>query len=159
MGYLDNYTDKEKRKQYMREYSRKYSLKRYHDRKTKRINPKDYPEAIRLKERVCRKHGQTQHVLVSDGGYKCKKCGYDAVKRRKIKLKKMAVDYKGGGCCWCSYAECMGSLVFHHVDPIKKEFQITSSNRVAWEKIRKELDKCVLLCANCHGEIHELLEN
>jgi predicted HNH restriction endonuclease len=47
-------------------------------------------------------------------------------------------------------------LDFHHVDSTKKEFGIGNSGYTrSWEKVKKELDKCILVCANCHREIHE----
>ena len=50
-------------------------------------------------------------------------------------------------------------LTFHHIDPSKKEFTISDSNKmtIAWEKILEEVDKCALLCHNCHGEVHAKL--
>ncbi len=71
--------------------------------------------------------------------------------RRKIKLK--AVEYKGGKCRKCGYNKCVGALDFHHLEPYKKDFTI-SGNAGKWEKIKKELDKCELLCKNCHAEQH-----
>jgi len=71
------------------------------------------------------------------------------------RTKKKAVEYLGGQCVRCGYNKCLRSLVFHHRDPAEKEFQIASSHIRGWERIRKELDKCILLCANCHGEQHE----
>ena len=73
--------------------------------------------------------------------------------RRSNKLK--AIEYKGGCCEKCGYNKCPGSLVFHHEDPNQKEFGI-SANGVSrsFEKMKPELDKCVLLCSNCHNEIH-----
>lgn len=73
--------------------------------------------------------------------------------RREVKLK--CIEYKGGKCQQCGYSKCPGALVFHHIDPTEKEFAI-SSNGVSrsFEKCKPELDKCVLLCQNCHAEIH-----
>jgi hypothetical protein len=72
-----------------------------------------------------------------------------ANKERKEKY----VAYKGGKCQVCGYQECIGSLEFHHTIPEKKEFQVTE-NKCSWEKAKAELDKCILLCANCHKELH-----
>jgi hypothetical protein len=47
-------------------------------------------------------------------------------------------------------------MVFHHRDPEGKDFGISrAATLMSWEKIKDELDKCVLLCSNCHAEIHE----
>jgi endogenous inhibitor of DNA gyrase (YacG/DUF329 family) len=72
--------------------------------------------------------------------------------RRKLKLK--AIEYKGGCCEKCGYKKCPASLVFHHTDPSKKDYGISSSSSRKWVKIKSELDKCALLCANCHNELH-----
>ena len=72
-------------------------------------------------------------------------------RRRKIKLK--AIEYKGGKCQKCGYNKCAGAMDFHHKNPIEKDFTI-SSNSGKWENIKKELDKCDLLCKNCHSELH-----
>lgn len=68
-------------------------------------------------------------------------------------LKVRAVQYKGGKCEVCGYAKYIGALDFHHRDPNTKDFAISSKN-VKWETLVGELDKCRLLCANCHREIH-----
>lgn len=73
--------------------------------------------------------------------------------RRRIKKK--AIDYKGGKCQNCGYCKSVFSMDFHHVDPKKKDYNISSKNTRSWEKTKKELEKCVLVCKNCHGEIHE----
>ena len=46
------------------------------------------------------------------------------------------------------------ALQFHHLDPTQKDFGISGTTK-SFEKLKPELDKCVLLCANCHGEVHE----
>jgi|GEM_PF-1188099 len=71
--------------------------------------------------------------------------------RQRTKLR--AVAYKGGRCQRCGYDRCIQALQFHHLDPNQKDFTI-SGKTMAWERIRDEIDKCVLLCANCHAELH-----
>tara|TARA_R110000822_G_scaffold53903_1_gene138679 strand:- start:801 stop:1364 length:564 start_codon:yes stop_codon:yes gene_type:complete len=78
-----------------------------------------------------------------------------SVQKRRIKLKLMAVKYKGGKCERCGYDKCVDSFDFHHRDPKEKEFGIGGKGHTkSWDKIKKELDKCLLLCANCHREEH-----
>lgn len=73
--------------------------------------------------------------------------------RRKTKAK--CVEYLGGKCSICGYNKYNGALQFHHLDPSKKDFGISrGGNTRSFEKIRLELDKCILVCANCHFEIH-----
>ena len=65
-----------------------------------------------------------------------------------------ALDYKGNKCELCGYNKCKTSLHFHHKDPKEKEFKISGNWGLNWERVKRELDKCMLVCANCHGEIH-----
>lgn len=75
-----------------------------------------------------------------------------AKRRRAIKLK--AIEYKGGKCVCCGYNEHPGVLDFHHLDQTLKEFSIGAAGYTrSWEKVKTELDKCILVCANCHREI------
>lgn len=79
---------------------------------------------------------------------------YFVIKRRH-KLKELAVEYKGGCCSQCFYARDITALEFHHLDPNEKDFSISRNGSTrSWEGVQKELDKCILVCANCHREIH-----
>ena len=79
-----------------------------------------------------------------------------AVSRRRKKLREMAREYKGGKCILCGYKKSQRALSFHHLNPKEKDFDLSSRGLTrSWERIKKEIDKCVLLCANCHMEIHE----
>ena len=83
----------------------------------------------------------------------CKRSYY--VQRNRFKVKLLAVNYKGGRCEKCGYDKCIDSFDFHHKNPSEKEFGIGSKGVTrSWEKTRKEIDKCILLCANCHREEH-----
>lgn len=75
--------------------------------------------------------------------------------RRQLKIK--AVEYKGGKCFRCGYDKSLRALQFHHRDPKEKDFAISRPNPRSWDKVKVELDKCDLLCANCHSEIHDEL--
>ena len=78
-----------------------------------------------------------------------------AVRRRREKVRKMAVEYKGGYCQVCGYNRCLEALEFHHLDPSQKDFGISHKGYArSWVKVRKEIEKCILLCANCHWEFH-----
>jgi hypothetical protein len=78
-----------------------------------------------------------------------------AVQRRREKVRLMAVEYKGGRCQVCGYSRCLEALEFHHLDPTRKDFGISHKGYTrSWEKVKEEVDKCTLLCANCHREFH-----
>jgi len=82
----------------------------------------------------------------------------EAVRRRRKKIRLQAIEYMGGRCEKCGYNDCMDALEFHHSDPSKKDFSISSKGYTrSWERVKKELDKCVMLCANCHREAHAKL--
>ena len=65
----------------------------------------------------------------------------------------MLVDEAGGCCAVCGYSACIINLVFHHVDPANKSFNMTMAVGKSEARFREEAKKCVLVCANCHGEI------
>jgi len=71
--------------------------------------------------------------------------------RRDIKQK--LVDYKGGKCQICGYCKCIDALDFHHINPEEKDFSISGGTK-SFEHVKSELDKCILVCSNCHREIH-----
>jgi len=78
-----------------------------------------------------------------------------AVHKRRKKIRLMAVAYKGSKCQMCGYDNCIEALEFHHTDSTKKDFGISSKGYTrSWKKVQEELDKCMMLCANCHREAH-----
>lgn len=87
----------------------------------------------------------------------CKDCTTIQTVKRQRKLKLRAVAYKGGKCSVCDYSKCISALEFHHSDPSSKDPRLFNKRTVSFETIKSELDKCILLCANCHREIHEEL--
>lgn len=103
----------------------------------------------------CKTHGFTNHSLKSSNKWRCKACAVIAVQKRRDKVKVMSVEYKGGSCEICGYNKYVGALEFHHKDPTQKDFGIGDKGYTrSWEKIKEELNKCMILCANCHREIH-----
>lgn len=73
------------------------------------------------------------------------------------KLKERCVAYKGGKCERCGYDKSVAAMDFHHLEPSEKDFGVSSGTYRRWSTIVKELNKCALLCANCHREEHERL--
>jgi len=81
-----------------------------------------------------------------------------AVHARRKKIREMAVEYKGGKCESCGYDRCIEALEFHHNDLSKKSFGISEKGYTkSWKEVMVELDKCILICANCHRELHAKL--
>ena len=77
------------------------------------------------------------------------------IKRRAIK--KMLIERAGGKCVKCGYSKSQRALEFHHQDPNEKDFGISRTLTKSIETLKKEADKCILLCSNCHAEEHERL--
>lgn len=81
---------------------------------------------------------------------------YFSILRHHRKNKLKAVKYKGGSCLKCGYDKSVSALVFHHRNPKEKDFKISAKGNSCWDKIKTELDKCDMLCSNCHAEIHDI---
>ncbi|MDP3900065.1 MAG: hypothetical protein Q8Q23_03215 [bacterium] len=79
-----------------------------------------------------------------------------AVAKRRKTIRQMAIDFKGGKCEICGYSKCIKALEFHHLNSNGKDFGISAKGYTrSWDEVKKEIKKCILLCANCHREAHE----
>lgn len=109
----------------------------------------------RTKKRYCRRCGEDDvKKLVLTGRYYCRKCDTQRTIERHRAIKVKSVDYKGGCCSRCGYNKCLAALDFHHRDPKKKDKKFVAMKTRSFEGLREELDKCDLVCKNCHAEIH-----
>ena len=82
-----------------------------------------------------------------------------AVQKRRKGIRWKAIAHKGGRCQICGYDRCAEALEFHHLNSSRKDFGISSKGYTrSWSKVLEELEKCVLLCANCHRELHAGLQ-
>lgn len=88
----------------------------------------------------------------------CKPCTNAQTIERQQRLKLQAIAYKGSKCQKCGYAGYIGAFDFHHRDPLVKDFSLSHAKLTSFEKVKPELDKCDLLCANCHREEHARLK-
>ena len=81
---------------------------------------------------------------------------YENQRLRGIKRKLDAIIQKGGKCEVCGYSKNISALDFHHIDPSTKLFQIDARTfaNTNLDALQVEIDKCSLLCANCHREMH-----
>ncbi len=104
--------------------------------------------------RVCKRHGETEFVLEGRGYYRCVKCRSNGVSNWRRRKKRKIVEEFGGECFLCGYSGCMEALTFHHADPDEKEFKLGSGMTRSIERQLREAGKCVLLCMNCHTEVH-----
>ena len=80
---------------------------------------------------------------------------YEYVKNNRTRRKEDMVYVMGGQCAICGYKRSIHALEFHHLNPSEKEFDFNKAICRNWNETAEELSKCVLLCANCHREIHD----
>lgn len=78
---------------------------------------------------------------------------YDNVKVWRRRLKERLVSGFGGKCAICGLSDDPVAYDFHHVDPVQKDFQL-SSKIVSWARACQEAAKCVMLCVICHRKLH-----
>jgi len=72
--------------------------------------------------------------------------------RRRVK--EQLVSEAGGACALCGYDRYLGALQFHHADPAEKSFGLSGRGLAySMDSLRREAEKCVLLCSNCHAEV------
>ena len=108
-----------------------------------------------IKKMTCPKHGETDFVYSkTEDRYRCKQCRLEAVSKRRRYNKEILVEYKGGKCEICGYSKCIDALEFHHLNPKEKRFGIGCGDTKGIDELKKEVDKCILVCSNCHKEIH-----
>lgn len=82
----------------------------------------------------------------------CKACHSKDIGRRLVASRESAIEYKGGKCEHCGYDRYRGALEFHHKDPTQKDPLGLRAYKL--DRLYAEVDKCILLCANCHREEH-----
>jgi hypothetical protein len=88
-----------------------------------------------------------------DKGHRRELCNSCSVIKSQRNKKQKAIAFYGGCCKKCGYNKCVDALEFHHREN-KEESPSYIIGRWSWEKVKLELDKCDLLCSNCHKEEH-----
>lgn len=109
-------------------------------------------------EVTCKKCSKV-YVFDRKKGHSGTHCNTCYTAKRKAVVKARALTLLGGACVVCGYDKCPNALHFHHKDPTTKEFNIGKAYNRAWEKIKIELGKCEILCANHHAEKHFCLND
>lgn len=125
-------------------------------RKLNRLVPSTTrPSGIKFMIILCKIHGNVKHYQ-SNKRVICSKCSIIRVSRRRKELKIKSIEYLGNKCKDCNLKDtCPDIYDFHHVDPSKKDFNISRNGHIkSWDNLKIELDKCILLCANCHRRRH-----
>lgn len=117
--------------------------------------------------RQCEKHGETtfsRKKLFNKKTGKvyyqesCLICNADWARERARARKLRAIRYKGGKCAICGgvFDPCVYD--FHHTDPTVKDSNPSNLMKGNWLKLKEELDKCILVCSNCHRVLHRKLD-
>lgn len=79
---------------------------------------------------------------------------YQNIKSFRARLKERATYVLGNKCQICGYDKCISALDFHHINPEEKSVEFNKNANRSWATTREEIKKCILLCANCHREVH-----
>jgi len=140
------YKDPEKRREYQKQYRECNRDKLNADsRERNREWYKEVGKKLRQDDahRLAQKESDAKHYL------KVKKPSREELRRR-------IVEYLGGKCQRCGLVDDPVVYDCHHLDPAKKDMRVSSLIRRTknWERILVEVDKCVLLCSNCHRKEH-----
>ena len=127
-------------------------LRQYGLRTSQRRHPAASGE--RYVVRDCARHGRGDFVLEGRGYYRGVRCRSEQVSAHRRRAKATLVSEAGGCCSVCGYDRYLGALHFHHTDPDSKSFTLAALGITrSLAAMRREIRKCVLLCANCHAEI------
>lgn len=87
----------------------------------------------------------------------CIDCNRETTNKKKHAIKDFAIMYKGGKCSVCDVKYTRNNYAFHHTEPEHKDFSVGDRNGISIPELTRELDKCVLVCHNCHSEVHHEL--
>lgn len=100
---------------------------------------------------ACRKLKRISEFSKKNRNY-CRECAsrYD-VERQQL-VKSYAVKLLGNKCVRCGYNKTLSALEFHHLKNKEKSWSIVRKWKL--ERIEKYLENCILVCSNCHREIH-----
>lgn len=112
---------------------------RYDECKDLRIVSKEFGVSINRLKLLKRRPSQTN---------------YEILRNRRYRIKQELVEYKGGKCQVCGYDRCLSALDFHHLRD--KRFEVSSLARrgCSLETFKEEINKCIVICANCHRDLH-----
>ena len=110
-------------------------------------------------KRICPKHGEVEFLRYRKKGayyWRCCECKKTLQVKKQKDNKLRAIKHLGGKCLHCGFSDITRPEVFdfHHIDPSNKESVPSKLGSYSWERMKKEIDKCICLCANCHRTEH-----
>ena len=115
---------------------------------------KDCKSAYLKSDYMCVGCGETNSKnFYSKSKSNCKSCHNKKIIQKRQNLLRVARELLGNKCSICGYNKCNAALEFHHTTK-DKEFNIAGA-RFGWKKLKDEINKCILLCSNCHREHHQ----
>lgn len=86
----------------------------------------------------------------------CKDCFKESIRNTYLEKTERVNQYKESiGCEKCGERR-VHLLDFHHKDKSQKDFNISDKTRMCFEKLMEEINKCFILCSNCHRDFHYL---
>jgi hypothetical protein len=136
--------------EYRKEYMRKYNIE--WEKKNK-----EYRDQYR-KERYLK--NKDKQIVYSTQWAKDNKDKVNLRQRTaRLNNKIKAIEYLGGVCKNCKNKYPPRVFDFHHVDGSTKDISMNKAIRLSWNKVKVEMDKCILLCANCHRLEHNKFED
>jgi len=130
----------------------RYWLKK-HDLRTRRGPAGKHPKDLSL-PRKCPCGERNPQQFYGNKRKLCVACHNKDRYRRAEEIKQRVVDVLGGSCKVCGYKKCLAALHIHHRDPRKKDVAFRGFKYWGWERVKKEIRGCILLCANHHAEAH-----
>lgn len=130
--------------------------KRYAEKKSIKSKSKEYKGPIK-KCLICGKEFSPKTAAANQRSC-CYDCMPDGIQLTRGEFLAKLKTQRGGQCQRCGYDKCLKALEFHHLDPNKKDFTISNDHFHLKDAV-EESKKCVLICANCHRELHDNLWN
>jgi hypothetical protein len=107
---------------------------------------------------LCKECGETdESKFYAKRKDQCTSCHSKMTNERHKNTRQAGIDFLGGKCSVCGYNKCSKALEFHHVDASVKDSNFRTNRGWSVKRLLKELENCVLLCANCHREEHDRL--
>ena len=97
------------------------------------------------------------HKIYRDNHYRNnKRKNVRRTSKRRETLREWVNTYKKERSCACCSESFYRCLEFHHLNPDEKDLAVADAINNGWsiKRIQKEIDKCILVCANCHVKIH-----
>jgi hypothetical protein len=119
-------------------------------------NANKSPKPINIKDNIYQCNRCQKEYIYSRASGKAKiYCASCCITVRRQNIKKKILQQRGENCEICEYSICPRTLSFHHKNPKEKDFTVSANMEKSFDKIKHETDKCMILCANCHMELHE----